>query len=134
MLGRAYSLAGLVVRGDGLGRQLGFPTANLDVTGLALPPHGVYAIQAAVRRTPTAPKPISARIRGVVNLGLRPTLRNPAAQLRVEAHLLDFEGDLYGQELEITFGEKLRDEMKFASLDELKQQIARDIARARKQF
>ena len=124
MLGRAYSLSGMVVRGDGLGRQLGFPTANLDVSGLDLPPHGVYVIRTEA--------PLSRR--GVLNIGLRPTLQHPSPQLRVEAHLLDFEGDLYGQELEVLLGEKLRDERKFPSLAELREQITRDIAQARKRL
>ncbi|HWF18826.1 MAG TPA: riboflavin kinase, partial [Verrucomicrobiae bacterium] len=72
--------------------------------------------------------------RAVVNIGSRPTLQNPSPQLRVEAHLLDFTGDLYGQEMEIIFLEKLRDEMKFSSLDALKAQITRDIAEARRRF
>jgi riboflavin kinase / FMN adenylyltransferase len=122
MLGRAYSLSGLVVKGGQLGRQLGFPTANLDVSGLVLPPSGVYAVQAAVR---------GQRHHAVVNIGVRPTLRNPEPQLHVEAHLLDFESDLYGEEIEIVFVEKLREEMKFPSMTELKGQIARDIAAAR---
>lgn len=125
MLGRAWALAGTVVRGDGLGRELGFPTANLEVTGLALPPGGVYAAHALVD---------GRTHRAVVNIGTRPTLKNPAPQLRVESHLLDFAGDLYGQELEMVFEEKLREEKKFASLEELKAQIARDIAEAEKRF
>ena len=79
MLGRAYSLAGRVVRGDQLGRQLGFPTANLDVTGLMLPPNGVYAVHASVARK---------SFRAVLNIGHRPTVGQPAPQLRVEVHLL----------------------------------------------
>jgi riboflavin kinase/FMN adenylyltransferase len=125
MLGRAYSLAGLVVRGDGLGHQLGFPTANLDSTGLALPPHGVYAVHAEVG---------GKTYRAVLNIGLRPTLQNPNPQLRVEAHLIDFAGELYGQELELAFVDKLRPEAKFASLAELRAQIARDILEARLRF
>jgi riboflavin kinase/FMN adenylyltransferase len=70
----------------------------------------------------------------VLNIGLRPTLQNPNPQLRVEAHLLDFTGDLYGRELEIEIGEKLRDERKFGSLEELKAQITRDVAGARTKF
>ena len=125
MLGRAYSLAGTVSRGDGLGHQLGFPTANIDGTGLALPPGGVYAVHAAV----------AGRLhRAVMNLGYRPTLQNPKPELRVEAHLIDFEGDLYGQELEVTFVEKLRDEMKFTSLRDLRDQIARDVLEAQMRF
>lgn len=125
MLGRAYSLAGTVVPGDRLGQKLGFPTANLEVTGLALPPHGVYAVHAKLDHQ---------RHRAVLNIGVRPTLNNPVPQLRVEAHLLDFSGNLYGQEIEIVFGDKLRDEKKFDSLDELQQQIGKDIDLARRSF
>jgi riboflavin kinase/FMN adenylyltransferase len=125
MLGRAYSLAGAVVRGDGLGHQLGFPTANLDTAGLALPPNGVYAVHATVR---------GKRQRAVLNIGHRPTLQSAAPQLRVEAHLMDFTGELYGQELEVTFVEKLRPEKKFPSLADLRAQIARDILAAQLRF
>jgi riboflavin kinase / FMN adenylyltransferase len=125
MLGRAYSVAGLVVRGDRLGHQLGFPTANLDPTGLALPPHGVYAVHAEAG---------GKTYRAVLNIGLRPTLQNPNPQLRVEAHLIDFAGELYGQELELAFVDKLRPEAKFPSLAELRAQIARDILEARLRF
>jgi len=125
MLGRAYSLAGQVVRGDQLGRKLGFPTANIDTAGLVIPPNGVYAVHAHVQ---------GKSYRAALNIGHRPTLENLAPRLRVEAHLLDFDGDLYGQEMEITFVEKLRDERKFPSLDTLKEQIARDIEAARRLF
>jgi riboflavin kinase/FMN adenylyltransferase len=125
MLGRKYALSGAVTRGDELGRKLGFPTANLDVNGLLVPPAGVYAVHAYVNGT---------RHRAVANIGHRPTLQNPAPELRVEAHLLNFTGDLYGQELELTFVEKLREERKFGSVEELRQQIARDIAEAEKRF
>jgi len=125
MLGRAYSLAGQVIRGDRLGRQLGFPTANLDPAGLALPPRGVYAVHAlAGGRT----------YRAVLNIGTRPTLAQPERQLRLEAHLLDFQGDLYSRELEITFIEKLRDERRFPSLADLRRQIAKDILAAQSRF
>jgi riboflavin kinase/FMN adenylyltransferase len=125
MLGRAYSIAGPVIEGDKLGRKLGFPTANIDPTGLALPPSGVYAIHADVG---------GKTHRAVLNIGTRPTLENSNALLRVEVHLLDFHGELYGKELEIVFAEKLRDEKKFASVDELKAQITRDIERAKSVF
>jgi riboflavin kinase / FMN adenylyltransferase len=125
MLGREYSLAGVVVPGDHLGAQLGFPTANLDVAGLALPPKGVYAVHAQAD---------GQMHRAVLNIGYRPTLQNPRPELRVEAHLLDFAGDLYGQELELTFVGKLRDEMKFASLAELRTQIALDVQTAQCRF
>ena len=121
MLGRAYSLAGSVIRGDGLGRKLGFPTANLNVQGLALPPTGVYAVHAIVE---------GKRHRAVVNIGFRPTLQNPTPQLRVEAHLLEFDADLYGKVVELVFVEKLRDERKFSGLEDLRQQIQKDILEA----
>jgi riboflavin kinase/FMN adenylyltransferase len=125
MLGRAYSLAGLVVWGDGLGHQLGFPTANIDAAGLVLPPHGVYAVHAETG---------AKSCRAVLNIGHRPTLRDPNPQLRVEAHLIDFTGDLYGQELEVAFVEKLRAETQFASLADLRHQIAQDILDAQMRF
>ena len=125
MLGRAYVLAAKVIEGDQLGHKLGFPTANLNTPGFVLPPNGVYAALTTVRgRTHHA----------VLNIGHRPTLNQPTPQLRVEVHLVDFNGELYGEEMEVTFLSKLRDERKFASLDELKAQITRDIAEARKRF
>ena len=125
MLGREYALAGKVTRGDGIGRQLGFPTANLDVTGLVLPPHGVWAVHAYLG------KQIH---RAVLNIGCRPTLQRSSPELRVEAHVLDFSGDLYNQEMEITFVEKLREERRFDSLAGLREQIQRDISQAQRRF
>jgi riboflavin kinase/FMN adenylyltransferase len=125
MLGRPYAISGRVVAGDGVGRKLGFPTANLDAAGLVLPPNGVYI---GLAKIGDKPQPVA------LNIGFRPTLATDGPQLRVEAHLLDFSGDLYGQELEIEIGEKLRDERKFGSLEELKAQIARDVAEARTKF
>jgi riboflavin kinase/FMN adenylyltransferase len=151
MLGRPYAISGRVTAGDGVGRKLGFPTANLDAAALVLPPNGVYAVHVRCR-TGVAPvsnqSPAQAEQKdgdrrdacpttthhAVLNIGLRPTLQNPNPQLRVEAHLLDFTGDLYGQELEIEIGEKLRDEKKFGSLEELKAQIARDVVEAKQRF
>ena len=125
MLGRAYALAGRVVHGDQLGNKIGFPTANLDTSGLVLPPNGVYAAHALVQgRTHNA----------VLNIGLRPTLQNPAPQPRVEVHLLDFAGQLYGEEMEVIFIGKLRAEQKFASLETLKAQIEQYIRQARSLF
>src|SRR5213594_2510750 len=125
MLGRTYSLAGNVIRGDQLGRQLGFPTANLDPDALVIPPNGVYAAHAHVQ----------GRLhRAVVNIGTRPTLQNPQPRLQVEAHLLDVSPDLYGQEMELAFVEKLRDEERFSSTESLQQQIRRDIEAARRLF
>ena len=125
MLGRSYALAGRVTKGDGIGRQLGFPTANIDTAGLVLPPKGVYAVQ--VR--------FSGRLyRGVLNIGLRPTLNNATPVLRVEVHLLDFAAELYGQELELFLVSRIRDERKFPSVKELREQIARDILEAQLRF
>jgi riboflavin kinase / FMN adenylyltransferase len=121
MLGRPYAICGRVVEGDKIGRQLGFPTANLDVTNLALPPHGVYAASTKIG---------GGFFRAALNLGVRPTLA-AGLQRRVEAHLLDFAGDLYGKELEIEIGAKLRAEMKFSSPTELREQIERDVAAVR---
>ena len=122
MLGRAYALAGIVIPGDQVGRQLGFPTANLDVCGLVLPPHGVYAVLAHTRGTTHF---------AALNIGLRPTRAQPMPHVHVEAHLLDFSGDLYGTELELTVVEKLRAELTFPDLAALRAQIARDLAHAR---
>jgi riboflavin kinase/FMN adenylyltransferase len=122
MLGRPYALEGPVVLGDQLGRQLGFPTANLDVGGLLTPPNGVYAGVATVENT---------RWQVALNIGLRPTLTLPKPVLRVEAHLLDFHGDLYGRRLEVEIVRKLRDEKKFGSRAELTQQIQQDVAAVR---
>jgi riboflavin kinase / FMN adenylyltransferase len=122
MLGRAYAISGRVIEGDRVGRQLGFPTANLDAAGLVLPPNGVYAGFANLGEK---------TFRVALNIGLRPTVASGKSELRVEGHLLDFSGDLYGAELEVEIGEKLRDERKFGSLAELREQIARDVATAR---
>ena len=122
MLGRPYAIAGRVVEGDKLGRQLGFPTANLDVAGLVLPSNGVYAGLMTVKRKSHCV---------ALNIGLRPTMVSGKPDLRVEAHLLDFSGRLYGAELEIEIGEKLREERKFSSPAALQAQIARDIAAVR---
>lgn len=125
MLGRAYSLAGHVIHGEQLGQKLGFPTANLDTTGMLLPPNGVYAAHARLG---------SQTHRAVLNIGTRPTIQNSAPMPRVEVHLLDFTGDIYGQELEITFIAKLRGEEKFPSLEALREQIRKDVAAARGSF
>ncbi|HWD17795.1 MAG TPA: bifunctional riboflavin kinase/FAD synthetase [Verrucomicrobiae bacterium] len=123
LLGRRYTLSGNVVRGAQLGRKLGFPTANLDVTGILTPPLGVYAAE-AVHGGKTH--------RAAVNIGHRPTINPQEKKTFVEAHLLDFNGELYDQELELSFLRKLRDEIKFPTLEALKEQVARDIAEARK--
>lgn len=124
MLGRPYAIAGRVIEGDKYGRELGFPTANLETTGLVLPLGGVYAGLTVVKGKP---------YRVALNIGARPTLVSSKLDLRVEAHLLNFNEGLYGTELEVEIGEKLRDERKFASPAELRAQIARDIDAVRGQ-
>jgi riboflavin kinase/FMN adenylyltransferase len=125
MLGRGYALAGTVVQGAQVGRKLGFPTANVDVRGLVLPPNGVYPAHARCG---------GRHFRAVVNIGVRPTVSADASGPQVEAHLLDFQGDLYGRELEVSFAGKLRDERKFPSADALRQQILCDVDQARRWF
>lgn len=120
MLGRTYSLRGPVIEGMRLGRQLGFPTANLQIAGLAVPPTGVYVADALVGQE---------RFRAAVNIGHRPTV-SPIPQLLVEAHLLAFDRDIYGQELELIFLRKLRDERRFSSRNALQAQIAQDVSEA----
>lgn len=124
MLGREYVLEGRVVQGDQLGRQLGFPTANLEATELVMPANGVYAAHVRVD---------GESHRAAVNIGYRPTVSGERA-LRVEAHLLDYEGDLYDRQLGLIFVRKLRDEQRFESMDALREQIAIDVESARKVF
>ncbi len=122
LLGRPWTIQGEVVPGAGRGRSLGFPTANLK-TDRPLPlPAGVYACQALVDR---------ARYQAVINVGVRPTFGETT--LAVEAHLLDFSGDLYGRRLGLTFLRRLRDERKFPSVEALRSQIALDVAAARQE-
>ena len=122
MLGRPYTLCGTIIKGKGLGGQIGVPTANLDVAGLLVPPPGVYAALATTRGQSYA---------AAVNVGYRPTLGEAAPRMSVEAHLLEFQGDLYGEELELAFTQKLRDEKKFPGLAALRDQIRQDITRTR---
>ena len=119
LLGRPYSIAGTVVEGDRLGRTLGFPTANLPVTGLELPPPGVYAARV---RHPGGEHP------GALNLGFRPTLGSPEPQLRFETHLIGFDGDLYGVPISVEFVRQIRPERRFPSMEALQAQIAQDVA------
>jgi riboflavin kinase / FMN adenylyltransferase len=123
MLGRPYAICGKVIEGDKLGHKLGFPTSNLDVANLILPPNGVYASCTNLK---------GQFYRVALNIGFRPTVAAGKSEIRVEAHLLDFSGELYGEELEIEIGEKLRDEKKFASPKELREQIARDVDETKK--
>lgn len=126
LLGRVHDVAGRVVEGDRRGRTIGFPTANLDCEPVLLPKDGVYAIVARVLDEP------SDRLRfGVANLGVRPTF---AAGRSVEAHLFDFDEDLYGRTVRVGFVARLRGEVKFDGLDALKAQIERDAVSARERL
>lgn len=123
MLGRPYSIVGTVVAGDKLGKQLGFPTANLSAHSEQFPPDGVYFAEAWLD---------GVLHHGVVNLGIRPTVAKDKSQRTLEIHLLDFNQDIYGQEIEIRFLQYLRPEKKFASVDALVRQIKTDVNQARK--
>ena len=122
MLGRAYAICGKVVKGDQVGQTIGFPTANLDVAQLILPPNGVYAACTELE---------GKFYRVALNIGVRPTVATGRPELRVEAHLLDFSGDLYDREIELQLLAKLRDERRFGTVDELRQQIAYDVTSVR---
>ena len=119
LLGRIYSVSGTIVQGDGRGKQLGFPTANIDTGEQLCPPNGVYAIQAKLE---------DHWLNGVVNIGIRPTFNG--TEFQVESHLFDFDEIVYGETLEIFFIEKIRSERKFSTIHALRQQINRDIVAA----
>jgi riboflavin kinase/FMN adenylyltransferase len=123
LLGRPYQIQGKVVRGDGRGKNLGFPTANLSVWAeRALPKAGVYVCRAQV----------NGRVWGAVtNVGVRPTFENEPVPPRVETHLLDFEDEIYGEEIYLEFLTHLRDEARFPSPEALAAQIKTDVAKAR---
>lgn len=125
LLGRDYSITGMVVRGHQRGRTIGFPTANVQSSYELIPRYGVYACRVTVGdRTYDA----------VTNVGVRPTVEHGSAQPTVEAHLFDFEGDLYNREVRVAFVAHIREERKFPGLDALKAQIALDAATAREKL
>lgn len=123
LLGRPYSVEGIVVRGDSIGRTIGFPTANLApiAPNQILPRHAAYAVSVLAG---------SKRHAAMLYIGNRPTFRD-LTQQRVEVHLLDFDGDLYGQHLRVEFIDLLRTEQHFATIDELRRQLERDLAAVR---
>lgn len=126
LLGRPFTISGTVVGGRQLGRRIGFPTANVSVPdpSLIIPGMGVYA---CVARTPDG-----VRRRAVVNIGRRPTVDVAGAPLSIEAHILDFAGELYSRTVVIEFVKNMRPERAFESLDALKNQLAADVRRARR--
>lgn len=123
LLGRPYTLTGIVIPGQKLGRTIGFPTANLQIPKEKfLPCHGVYAVQVLIFPHPQDPQPISQL--GVMNIGHRPTVNG--THTSVEVHLFDWSGDLYGQKLVVHLVKFLRPEQKFSTLEDLKTQIQLD--------
>ena len=124
LLGRPYSIKGEVVQGKQLGTDLGFPTCNINPQRQSIPLHGVYAceVRLADRFHPAA-----------VNIGYRPTVTESGEAL-LEAHILDFNEDLYGKTIEVIFRHKIREEKKFSGLEELKQQISADVEQVRELF
>ncbi|WP_372864526.1 bifunctional riboflavin kinase/FAD synthetase [Spongiibacter sp.] len=125
LLGRPYSIAGRVIVGQQLGRTIGAPTANIQLRRLRSPLSGVFAVQVAGVGDELLP--------AVANVGVRPTVGDLKKAI-LEVHVLNFNGDLYRRNIRVLFREKLRNEIKFDSLDALREQIARDIEQARNYF
>lgn len=125
LLGRPYSISGKVIYGRQLGRTIGTPTANLELRRLRAPLSGVYVVEVSGAGLEAA--------KGVANVGVRPTV-DDSIKANLEVHLLDREIGLYGQHIEVTFRHKLREEQKFGSVQELKDNIARDIENTRAWF
>jgi riboflavin kinase/FMN adenylyltransferase len=124
LLGRPFAIGGHVVRGQQLGRKLGYPTANIRLGSRVAPVGGVFAVRV---------HGVGDRVHaGVASLGTRPTVADGSHEPVLEAHLFDFDGDLYGKRLEVEFVRKLRNEEKYRDLDTLVKQIDRDAAAARK--
>jgi len=120
-LGYSFTLHGTVVEGQKLGRQIQFPTANIEASDpdKIIPGYGVYAVQVKV---------LNQTYRGMLNIGSRPTVNNNADHRSIEVYLLDFDSDIYCEHLELIFYRKLREEQKFESLLALKEQLAKDKA------
>lgn len=123
MLGREYTVFGEVIKGRQLGRQLGFPTANLKVFNEQLPANGVWCVAVVLSS--------GERFNGVGNLGMRPTVEGAEAKRMLEIHLLDFDQDIYGVTMEVEFLNYMRTEKKFNSVDELSIQIELDVQSGR---
>lgn len=126
LLGHPYTMRGRVVYGQQLGRTIGVPTANVRLRRYRSPLNGVFAVRLRLVKE-------DIWLPGVANVGVRPTVGGETRPI-LEVHLLDFTGHLYGQEVEVRFDKKLRDEQKFSSLDALKTQIHSDIATAKQYF
>lgn len=126
LLGRPYTISGKVVYGQQLGRELGVPTANIELHRLRTALAGVYTAEVKIAGE-------NLWRAGVANVGVRPTVDDSIKAI-LEVHLLDYEGELYGKRLQVRFCSRIRDEKKFDSLDELKQQIHEDLNTARRSF
>lgn len=124
LLGRPYSICGPVLKGTGRGAPLGFPTANLAVDNLCLPPLGVYVVSLTTERK---------IFPGVANLGFAPTVRDETAPI-LEVHLFDQHLDLYGKAVDVRFFDFIRQEKRFTSIEELREQIALDVSSAKAIF
>jgi len=124
LLGRPYRMSGRVAHGDKRGRTIGFPTANIHLHRSASPVAGVFAVE----MTGITGEPVP----GIANIGTRPTVDGTRALL--EVHLFDFDRDIYGQHVQVSFLRKLREEQRFDSFDALKQQIGADVAQAQVYF
>lgn len=129
LLGRAYSISGRVTDGDKLGKQIGFPTANIQLKHNRPPLSGIFAVavRGAIRSSPATELP------GVASLGVRPTVHENGKPV-LEVHLFDFNQEIYGHHLQVDFLHKLRDEEKYADLDTLILQIKKDVAQAKDFF
>lgn len=125
-LGRAYSISGRVVHGDGMGHKLGFPTANIQLKHNRPPLKGIYVVEAHAEEMGV--------LQGAASLGVRPTVHGEAAKPVLEVHLLEFDQQIYGRHLRLEFLHKLRDEEKFPDLQSLTEQIALDVEQTRKWF
>ena len=122
LLGRYYQIRGIVARGrDRGGKLLGFPTANINLQDELCPKTGVYAVTVEC---------LSKKYKGVANIGYSPTFDDH--QFTVEVHILDFDGDIYGEKIRVNFVQRIRDEVKFGNVDELARQIREDVAEARR--
>lgn len=133
LLGRPYAIRGEIIHGDGRGKSIGIPTANLQVWAeRAIPKAGVYVCQATFELSGEEKRAQTGVAYGAVaNVGVRPTFEKQAVAPRVEAHLLDFDRDLYGQQIRLTFLARLRDEQRFPDVQTLVKQIHADIERGK---
>ncbi len=131
MLGRNYTVRGRIVEGHRRGHELGFPTANLEPENEILPAAGVYAGQ--LRFLDDGSPQAGSEYFAVTNVGVRPTF-DDERRLIAEAHLLDFSGDIYGRRVELSFAHHLRDERRFAGVEGLRKQIARDVEEGRRRL